>query len=131
NYLRETAPFYIYSNSITPAEAAAAIKSLTILDSEEGRKLLEKLRNLIARLKAGLESLGFETISGDHPIVPILLRDTKKTSALVKHLFDNNILVTGLNYPVVPKGEEEIRLQISASQTAKDIDHLLEVLKYF
>lgn len=131
NYLRETAPFYIYSNPITPAEAAAAIKSLAILDSDEGRKLLEKLRNLITRLKAGLESLGFETIPGNHPIIPVLIRDTEKTTALVRHLFENNVLVTGLNYPVVPKGEEEIRLQISVSHTAKDIDHLLEVLKYF
>ncbi len=131
NYLRETAPFYIYSNSITPAEAAAAIKSLTILDSAEGRILLENLKKMAGRLRAGLKSLGYETIVSDHPIIPVLIRDTKKTSALVKHLFDNNIIVTGLNYPVVPKGEEEIRLQISASQTAKDIDHLLEVLKYF
>jgi len=131
NYLKETSAFYIYSNPVTPAEAAAAIKSLTILDSVEGRELLKKSRNLLERLKTGLESLGFETIPGDHPILPVLIRNTEKTSALVRHLFDNNILVTGLNYPVVPKGEDEIRLQISASHTEKDIDYLLEVLELF
>lgn len=131
NYLRETAPFYIYSNPVTPAEAAAAIKSLDILQSAEGSALLEKLRTLSSQLRTGLESHGFETISGDHPIVPILMRDTEKTSALVQYLFENNVLVTGLNYPIVPKGEEEIRLQVSASHTDKDIDYLLNVLKQF
>ena len=131
NYLRETAPFYIYSNPVTPGEAAAAVKSLEILDSPEGLKLLDRMRNLSVRLRKGLEELGFEIINGDHPIVPVLVRDTEKTSALVKYLFENNILVTGLNYPVVPQGEEEIRLQVSASHTEADIDYLPDVLKKF
>jgi len=129
DYLRETAPSYIYSNPITPAEATAAVQALAVLDSPEGQGLLDKIRRLATRLRAGLEALGFETIGGDHPIVPILVRDTTKTSALVQQLFDNNILVTGLKYPVVPRGEEELRLQISANHTEKDIDYLLDVLR--
>ena len=74
---------------------------------------------------------GFETIEGEHPIVPILIRDTHKTSALVEHLFTNNVLITGLNYPVVPKGEEEIRLQVAANHTDKDIDYILSILTKF
>lgn len=131
DYLRETAPFYIYSNPITPAEAAAAITSLQILDSAEGVELLAHLRQLGNKLRTGLQDLGYETILSDHPIVPLFIRDTEKTSALVEYLFDHNVLVTGLNYPVVPKGDEEIRLQVSANQTAKDIDYLLERLKSF
>ncbi len=129
NYLRETAPFYIYSNPITPSEAAAAIKSLDILDSPRGLKLLEKLRTLTRRLEEGLKDLCYETIPGEHPIVPLMIRDTEKTSRLVKHLFENGILATGLNFPVVPKGDEEIRFQVSANHTEKDIDYLLGVLK--
>lgn len=129
NYLRETAPFYIYSNPITPSEAAAAIKSLDILDSPRGLKLLEKLRTLTRKLEEGLKDLGYETIPGEHPIVPLMIRDTEKTSRLVKHLFENGILATGLNFPVVPKGDEEIRFQVSANHTEKDIDYLLGVLK--
>ncbi len=128
-YLRETAPFYIYSNPITPAEAAAAAEALDILTGSEGGELLDKIRSLAARLRAGLEALGFDTIRGEHPIVPILVRDTDKTAALVQRLFDNDILVTGLVYPVVPKGEEEIRLQVCGNHTAKDIDHVLHVLQ--
>jgi len=131
NYLRETAPFYIYSNPITPSEAAAALKSLEILDSPDGIKLLEKLRRLSAQFKEGLKQLGYETLPGEHPIVPLMVRDTPKTSQLVRFLFDNGILATGLNYPVVPKGDEEIRFQISASHTEKDIDYLLDILKKF
>ncbi|WAK03058.1 aminotransferase class I/II-fold pyridoxal phosphate-dependent enzyme [Methylobacter sp. YRD-M1] len=130
-YLRETAPLYIYSNPITPAEAAAAVAALDIADSPEGMHLLEKLRSLSSRLRIGLERLGFETLPGEHPIVPILIRDTEKTSALVEHLFAHQILATGLNYPVVPKGEQEIRLQVSADHTEKDMDYLLAVLAEF
>lgn len=131
DYLRETAPLYIYSNPITPAEAAAAIAALDIVDSQEGAHLLAKLRQLSALLRSGLEQLGFETLPGEHPIVPILVRDTQKTSALVAYLFAQRILVTGLNYPVVPKGEQEIRLQVSADHTEQDIDYLLAVLAGF
>ena len=131
DYLRETAPFYIYSNPITPAEAAAALKALQILDSREGGELLARLRKLGKKLRTGLQDLGYETIMGEHPIVPLLIRNTEKTSALVAYLFEHNILVTGLNYPVVPKGDEEIRLQVSASQTEQDIDYLIDTLKNF
>ena len=131
DYLKETAPQYIYSNPITPAEAAATLQAVNILDSSEGEKLLSNLRKLAAKLRSGLVKLGFETIEGEHPVVPILIRDTNKTSALVEHLFNSNILATGLNYPVVPKGEEEIRLQVAANHTEKDIVYCLSVLEAF
>lgn len=131
DYLRETAPLYIFSNPITPAEAAAALKAVQIVDSAEGRGKIEHLANLSRRLRQGLKNAGFETLQSDHPIVPVFIRDTKKTSKLVKYLFARQILVTGLNFPVVPRGEEEIRLQVSASHTEKDIDYLLDVLNSF
>jgi len=122
---------YIYSNPITPAEAAAAIESLRIADSAEGQRRLATLRGLGQKLRQGLSDRGLETIMGDHPIVPILVRDTERTLAMVTHLFESNILVTGLNYPVVPRGDEEIRLQLSASHTESDIDLLLGTLRRF
>jgi glycine C-acetyltransferase len=131
DYLRETAPFYIYSNPITPAEAAAAGKALDIIDSGEGLLLLEKLRTLRTFLADGLHALGYESIAGAHPIVPLLVRDTAKTARLVVHLFNHGILATGLNYPVVPKGDEEIRFQLNAGHTQKDIEFLLGALQSF
>jgi len=130
-YLRETSPFYIYSNPITPAEAAAAGAALDVVSGNDGLRLLDKLRVFSLRLRSGLEDLGFETLPGEHPIVPILIRNTEKTTALVAYLLANNILVTGLNYPVVPQGEQEIRLQVSAEHTEKDLDCLLAKLADF
>jgi len=127
-YLREKSPFYVYSNPITAGEAAAAAKALEIVDSPRGLVLLDHLRAMTVRLDAGMVALGLETIPGDHPIVPLMVRDTSKTSAMVRHLRDRRVLATGLNYPVVPKGEEEIRFQVSADHTAADIDEVLSIL---
>jgi glycine C-acetyltransferase len=60
-----------------------------------------------------------------------MIRDTEKTARLVAYLFDKGILATGLNFPVVPKGDEEIRFQVSADHTEKDIDFLLDIIKGF
>ena len=60
-----------------------------------------------------------------------MVRDTKKTNELVDHLIENGILTTGLNYPVVPKGDEEIRFQINADHTPYDIEYTLNVLKEY
>ena len=83
------------------------------------------------KFEAGLKEAGYETIEGDHPVVPLMVRDTQKTSELVKFLSENGILATGLNYPVVPKGDEEIRFQISADHTESDIEYAISVLKKF
>lgn len=130
-YLRETAPMYIYSNPITVSEASAAKKAIEILDSPEGLKILEHLRNMTKKFENGLKEYGYETIEGEHPVVPLMVRDTQKTSELVKYLTENGILATGLNFPVVPKGDEEIRFQISADHTEYDIDYVIGVLKEY
>ena len=75
--------------------------------------------------------MNLETIAGSHPIVPLIIRDTEKTARLTKHLFENGILATGLSFPVVPKGDEEIRFQVSADHREKDIDLLLDILQDF
>jgi glycine C-acetyltransferase len=131
DFLRERSPFYIYSNPITPGEAAAARRALEIVDSAQGHELISHLRAMTQKFENGLSKLGFETIPGQHPIVPLVLRDTKRTKALTGHLRDRHILATGLSFPVVPKGDEEIRFQISAEHTAADIDHALAALSSF
>lgn len=127
-YLRETAPFYIYSNPITPGEAQAALRALELLDSARGRELMDRLRALTHRFESGLVAAGFEVIPGEHPVTPLLVRDTAKTRELVRYLFDHGVLATGLAFPVVPRGDEEIRFQVNADHTEADIDRVLEVL---
>jgi glycine C-acetyltransferase len=130
-YLRETSPFYIYSNPITPGEAEAARAAVDRVDSEEGRGLLAHLRAMTQRFRDGLKQLGLETVEGQHPVVPLLVRDTQRTGQLVAHLRDSGILATGLAFPVVPKGEEEIRFQISADHSTADVDEALAALAAF
>ena len=130
-YLRETAPLYIYSNPISPGEAVAAAKSVALVDSPVGRDLLKRLAKTARQFRDGLTRLGFETIPGDHPIVPLVLHDTPRTIALVRHLRERGVLATGLTFPVVPRGAEEIRFQICADHTATDIDDVLSILGEF
>lgn len=130
-YLRETSPLYIYSNPITPGEAAAATAALDLVDGPEGQRMLKHLNAMRDRFVQGLTYLGFETLAGVHPVVPLMVRDTVRTRELVTYLYENGVLATGLNYPVVPKGDEEIRFQVSADHTALDIDEVLGVLATF
>jgi len=90
---------------------------------------LKHLKEMTKRFENGLKELGYEIIESDHPIVPLMVRDTKKTKELVDYLIESGVLATGLNFPVVPRGDEEIRFQINGSHTPYDIDTVLDVLK--
>lgn len=130
-FLRETSMMYIYSNPITAVEAAAALAALKLLDSAAGLERLAHLRAMTKRFKDGLRRLGFETLSGEHPVVPLMVRDTARTALLVAHLRRRGVLATGLNFPVVPRGDESIRFQVNADHTPHDIDAVLGVLADF
>jgi len=130
-YLRETAPMYIYSNPITCSESAAVLKVLDYIDTPKGQERLKHLGKMTEKFQNGIQEIGFETIEGPHPVVPLMVRDTPKTAELVKYLTKKGVLATGLNFPVVPKGDEEIRFQINADHTEADIDYVLGVLKEY
>ena len=130
DYLRESAATYIYSNSIPPGTAGAALKSVELLDKSIGRKLLENSKKNVAYFKNQMKTAGYLfAAESNHPIQPVLIGDPLKTSILVRNLFKKNIIVTNISYPVVPKGRDEIRVQISAVHTKKDIDQLVKAFK--
>lgn len=129
--VRQKADTYIYTNPLSVADCAAAQKAVDICDSEAGIALLDNLKQRTAQFRKGLEQLGKESIPGPHPVVPLMVRDTRKTHELVKHLYDNGVLVVGLTFPVVPKGDETIRFQINACHTRADIDYVIEILEKF
>ena len=131
DYLRETSPFYVYSNPIAPGEAGAAAAAVALVDSQAGREKIAHLHAMTKRFRDGLKRLKLETIAGVHPIVPLMVRDSARTTALVKHLFAGGVLATGLNFPVVPRGDEEIRFQLCADHTPSDIDEALSMLAAF
>jgi glycine C-acetyltransferase len=126
--IRQKADTYIYTNPLSVADCAAAAMAIDICDSPEGLNLLKDLQERTAQFRDGLAELGRETIPGPHPIVPLLVRETAATHALVNRLFAKGVLVVGLTFPVVPQGDETIRFQINAAHTEADIDLVLSLL---
>ncbi|HET7217720.1 MAG TPA: aminotransferase class I/II-fold pyridoxal phosphate-dependent enzyme [Vicinamibacterales bacterium] len=127
--VRQKADTYIYTNPLGAADAAAAVRAVDIADADEGRARLANLLERTQQFRRGLQALHLESIPGPHPVVPLLVRDTDRTRAMVRSLFDRGILAVGLTYPVVPKGDETIRFQINAAHTAADIEEVLAALK--
>ena len=127
--IRQKADTYIYTNPLSVADCAAAKVAVDITDSPEGVARLAHVQARIAQFRNGLAALGLETIPGEHPVVPLMVRDTEKTVQMVDAFTDAGVLVVGLNFPVVPQGHQTIRFQVNAAHTAADIDKVLEILK--
>ncbi|MFT5586583.1 MAG: glycine C-acetyltransferase [Cognaticolwellia sp.] len=127
--VRQKADTYIYTNPLSVADCAAASKAVDIADTPEGIERLANVRARIAQFRQGLADLGQESIPGVHPVVPLMVRDTQKTRDMVQAFTDGGVLVVGLNFPVVPKGDQSIRFQINAAHTEADIAEVLRVLK--
>lgn len=127
DYLREASATYIYSNPVSPSVAGASLAAVKILESDKGKELLKKLRENILFFKEKMKEVGFVfAVDSIHPIQPLLIGDTAKTKELTNKLFDRGILVTNINYPVVPKRRDEIRIQISADQNKEDLEHFIK-----
>jgi glycine C-acetyltransferase len=127
--VRQKADTYIYTNPLGAADGAAAVRAVDIADSAEGRARLAHLAARTNQFRHGLQALGFESIPGPHPVVPLLLRDTDRVRSMVGKLYDHGILAVGLTFPVVPKGDETIRFQINAAHTEADIEEVLGILQ--
>lgn len=130
DYLREAAATYIYSNSIAPGTAAAALEAVNILTSAEGIEMLAKLRANIRFFKAELVRAGFELAAdSNHPIQPVLFGTAEKTKQMVQGMFDAGYLLSAINYPVVPRGRDEIRVQLSAAQSESDLREFITAFR--
>lgn len=126
--VRQKADTYIYTNPLSVADCAAAKAAVDITDSKEGIERLAHVQARIAQFRSGLTHLGLESIPGKHPVVPLMVRDTEKTIKMVDAFTKNGVLVVGLNFPVVPQGDQTIRFQINAAHTQADIDMVLNIL---
>lgn len=128
SYLRESAATYIYSNNITPGTAGGAKAAVELVDSPEGKELLASSRKNVELFKSLMTEAGFKfAADSQHAIQPVLIADPVKTKALTDELLMAGFLVTNINYPVVPKGKDEIRVQISAIHTEEDIREFVKV----
>ena len=118
--LRQRSRPYLFSNSIPPAIAGASIAVLDLLSSTT--ELRDKLMANARRFREGVTQAGFTVKPGETPIVPVMLGDARVAAELAKGLLDEGIYVIGFSFPVVPKGEARIRVQLSAQHTDAQID---------
>jgi len=124
--LRQKSRTYLFSNSVPPSVVMASIKALDLI--KEQPELLNKVKENSDYFRSEVKKLGFNVLEGEHPIVPLMLRDAKLTQELSKELFKNGLYVMGLWFPVVPEGTARLRFQVSAAHTREQLDRALRVL---
>ncbi len=118
--LRQRSRPYLFSNSLAPAIVGASIAVFDIL--EETTAFRDRLMDNVDYFKAGVKSAGFDFKDGDSAIVPIMLYDAKLSQVMADKLLEAGIYVIGFFYPVVPKDQARIRVQLSAAHTKEHLD---------
>jgi glycine C-acetyltransferase len=122
--LRQRSRPYLFSNSVAPPIVAAALKTLDLLESSgDARKTLEENTRYF---RQHITQAGFTIKPGTHPIVPIMLGDARLAQEMAAKLLDEGVYAVGFFYPVVPKGQARIRVQISAAHSKADLEFALE-----
>ncbi|MCL4163796.1 UNVERIFIED_CONTAM: hypothetical protein GTU68_000987 [Idotea baltica] len=118
--LRQRSRPYLFSNTVMPSIVGASIKVLDLLSKTTA--LRDKLENNTQYFRKAMTAAGFDIIPGVHPIVPIMLYDAKLSQDFANQLLDEGIYVIGFYFPVVPKGQARIRVQISAGHEVEHLD---------
>ena len=124
-YLRQRSRPYLFSNTLAPPIVTGALKALEIVRNTP--QLRETLWENTLYFRSKMSSLGFDIIPGKHPIVPIMLRDEIKTVELAKAVNEKGLFVVGFSFPVVPRGEARIRVQLSAAHTKEQLDKAISI----
>jgi glycine C-acetyltransferase len=122
--LRQKSRPYIFSNSVSPVVVAGTIKALELL--EQSTELRDKLEVNTKYFRQKIKEAGFEIIDGFHPIVPIMIHSSKLVQQMARDLYDEGVYVIGFFYPIVPKGKDRIRVQISAIHEKHHIDKAVD-----
>lgn len=123
DWLKNRSRPYLFSNSVPPSLANAAIKALDVITSSA--ELRERLKSNTKRMRAGLEGAGFTIKPGPTPILPVMLGDATIATQMADKLLGHLIYVVGFSYPVVPQGQARIRLQVSAAHSTEQIDRAI------
>ena len=125
--LRQRSRPYLFSNALAPAICAATLKTIELL--ETSTDLRDKVHANAAYFRQEMEKAGFDLLPGEHPIVPVMLYDAKIAQEFAARMLDKGVYVVGFCYPVVPKGRDRIRTQISAGHTREDLDFAVDCFK--
>jgi glycine C-acetyltransferase len=122
--LRQRSRPYLFSNSLPPPLVASSLRAFQVLD--EDPTLVQRLRDNTAYFRDRLAGLGFEVRPGVHPVIPIIVGETALAIEMSRELLEEGVYVSGFGYPVVPKGEARLRVQISAALTRDEMDRALD-----
>ena len=125
--LRQKSRPYLFSNTLAPSIVGASLEVLDILESDNS--FLKQLKSNTKIFREGMIKLGFDIKSGNHPIVPVMLYDDHLAQKMSSELLDMGIYVIGFFFPVVPKGEARIRVQLSASHSTLQINQALNAFE--
>ncbi|MBN1634155.1 MAG: glycine C-acetyltransferase [Ignavibacteria bacterium] len=129
--LRQRSRPYLFSNTLAPVITAAAIAAFDLLDKNSD--LREKLMDNTLYFRKHMKELGFDIIESVHPIVPVLFRkfenDAQLAQIISKELYEEGIYVVGFSYPVVPRGQARIRIQISAAHEKEHLDKCIQAFE--
>ncbi len=118
--LRQRSRPYLFSNTVAPAICAATLRTLELLESSTA--LRDKVHENARYFRGEMEKLGFDLLPGEHPIVPVMLYDPRVAHEFARRMLEKGVYVVAFCYPVVPKGKDRIRTQISAGHTKEDLD---------
>ncbi|HSN04599.1 MAG TPA: glycine C-acetyltransferase [Nitrospira sp.] len=118
--LRQRSRPYLFSNALPPVIAAAALQAVQLV--AQGDALRAQLQDNAAFFRGRLNALGFRLVPGTHPIIPVMLGDATLATKMADRLLQEGIYVVGFSYPVVPKGQARIRVQMSAAHTRSQLE---------
>ncbi|MFP4363219.1 MAG: glycine C-acetyltransferase [Spirochaetia bacterium] len=121
--LRQKSRPYLFSNTLAPVIAGTTIEAITMLS--ESTKLRDTLMENTAYFRDEISKLGLDVKPGTHPIIPVMLYDEDLAGEMADALLEEGIYVIGFSYPVVPKGQARIRVQVSAAHTREDLDRCI------
>ena len=122
--LRQRARPYLFSNSLAPSIVAGTLRALDLLAASGD--LRERLARNAAQFRQGMDAAGFDLLPGEHPIVPVMFGDAALTARVANELQHHGVYVTPFSYPVVPKGQARIRVQLSAAHTEDQVRRCVE-----
>ncbi|MDE2912798.1 MAG: glycine C-acetyltransferase [Paracoccaceae bacterium] len=122
-WLRQQARPYLFSNTLAPVIAETSLRALEILT--DSTKLRDRLWRNAGHFRKEMAALGFELLPGGHPIVPIMLRDPWLAQEFADRARGKGVLVAAFSFPVVPRGQDRIRAQMSAAHDIADLDRAI------
>ncbi len=124
DWLRQRSRPYLFSNTLAPVIAQTSIKVLDILEASTERR--DRLMDHAAHFRARMSSAGFDLLPGEHPIIPVMLRDPKLAQEMAARLEEKGVYVAPFSFPVVPRGQDRIRTQMSAALSREELDRAIE-----